>query len=77
MARKAKKDAASVTSEVVGYIVRLCGTRKYLHLNPLDSDFWGKKDGAFQFRSVYDAAQFAPYFTHDKAYEIIPVYLEV
>lgn len=60
-------------TEECGYIVRLLGTNTYLHFDPINGDTWGVRRGAFQFRDEFAAAQFAPYYTSGKGFEIIPV----
>lgn len=61
------------TQEKLGYIVRLLGTSTYLHFDPINGDTWGEKRGAFQFHTEFAAAQFAPYYTQGKGFEITPV----
>lgn len=71
--RTTSKDS---TVETHGYAVKMVGTRKYLHMDPMRGDTWGSKAGAFLFRTEYMAAQFAPVYTKNQAFEIVPVPLE-
>lgn len=59
------------TEPSAAFLVRQATGRKYLHIDPLNGDWWGPKVGAFQFRSESEACLLAPYFTKKVSFTVI------
>lgn len=72
MAKSRKQSAIDTDSSTV-YLVRQATGRKYLHLDPLNGDWWGPKKGAFPFRSESEACKFAPYYTKNGPFAVVSV----